>query len=298
MGNIWDKHSGVALRHMTTTPSPATMLAAAQQLEIPKPVAVAAVDVLCGGTATGVVLSGKMGAGKDVLAAKLNTYFTNHPELGINPGHVHQTSDPIRKEYAEVLGLLTECSHNQDTPLKAAQALAGYMGLPTLAAARLTEMLYPQIQTGETIYPHSRTPQNRAALQFLADAGRRSYDPQYWTKQYFQAVYQTIAKNQTAFLTGGRYPNEVGPAQTLGLFTCRIETTEPIRIARIEHRDGFTPDTTTLHDPNECALDNYLGFNLVVLNNADITPTVQTITNHLQQHTQLLNSTYTTHNPT
>ena len=97
-------------------------------------------------------------------------------------------------------------------------------------------------------------------------------------------MFATLAQGRSAFLSGGRYPNEVLPAQSLGIQVVRTEVSREVQIARLVSRDGIAPDLALLDDPNECALDDFVGFNVVVNNDGDLEPTLEIVRAELVEH--------------
>ena len=273
--------SGHVLASMGTTPDVNTMRAATRRLRVPRDVADAAIANIVAGTATGAVFTGKMASGKDTIAeAVANHFFTEGC-----PSVVHRTSDPIREELNEIIRLVAD----SETALEAAITVAEKMELTSDVAEHVTVQLYEPTRDGLPS-AEDRTNTNRHLLQYLADRGRRDIDPQYWVRRCFTKVVEDIASGTTAMLSGGRYPNEVYPAQTLGLFVVRIWVSPETQAARVRARDGIEPDPELFLNENECALDDYVGFNLVVSNDGELAPTIETTVRHLQAHVRAITS--------
>jgi dephospho-CoA kinase len=253
------------------------MLTAARLHKIEYDIAVAAAANILRGAVVGAVITGKMASGKDTVAARvaaLRDATTKHPTV------IHRVSDPIRAELAQANELIANAS-NTDS---AHRALVEVMDMPSEPARHIVDELFEMSRSAE-LNAEVRTNSNRHLLQFLADNVRRAVDPEYWVHQALASVYQELADGaSTAILTGGRYPNEVQPAQTLGLTVIRIEVALEVQIARIHERDGIAPDPALFLDPNECALDEYVGFNVVVENNAEPEPTITVVHEELESH--------------
>lgn len=267
--------SGSVVSSMVTLPDRATMLAQAHLVGVPADVADAAVENLTTLRAAGVVISGKLASGKDTIAASCAE------KLAPTGADIHQTSSPMRAELREIIRLVADSATIGDATDRVIDA----MRVPAEAAAHMAATLFEVTRDPESLpNPDERTDLNRHLLVYHADFGRRAVDPQYWTHQFFQQMYATLAEGRYALLTGCRYPNEIGPAQSLGLMTVRLQVSRKVQEERLWGRDGLTPNPAALDDPNECALDDYVGFNLVVGNDDDAAPTIATVLSHVERH--------------
>jgi dephospho-CoA kinase len=267
---------------MRTSPSAKTVDFAGAHLSVHPDVIERAVEVYRTQQVAGVVFSGKMACGKDTLAAKLNEMLV---EKEYAPAVVHATSDPIRRELGQAIALIQAARSAQQAEIDVAYE----MGLSDHVAKHLAEELYPLTQCG-AVSPHERTDLNRHLLVYLADEGRRSVDPDYWTRLFFADVLSSIADGYSSFLTGCRYPNEIVPAQALGIFTVRVEVSPEVQAARLRSRDNIEPKKEAIENPNECALDHFSGFNLVVGNDDGYEPTLRSIAKSVEPHVSLLRS--------
>jgi hypothetical protein len=270
--------SSVIVSRMHTAPDPSTIYAAAARIGVNQATTRAAIAALASGTVASVVFSGKMASGKDTVAEEVGRSLARH---GISVPIVHRTSDPIRTELDRVISLVTQAT----SPDEAVTSVHAQMGLSASVSQHLAEALYDETRN-ERISADARTDLNRHLLQYLADEGRRSIDPDYWIKQFFGRMLATLAQSSSAFLSGGRYPNEILPSQQLGLMTVRLEVSRPVQEGRLTGRDGLAPNYVLLDNPNECALDDFVGFNLVVDNDGDMAPTIEAITNEVLDHVE------------
>ena len=261
---------------MHTTPDQQTILRAAEALEIGHEVAQLATSALLEGRAVSAIFSGKMGSGKDTLAERISPELTPY---GIAPAIIHRTSDPIRAELNEAISHIITSTSRREATLR----LIDEMALSKAVAAHIVDELFEITRTSRPT-AEERTNVNRHLLQYLADEGRRSVDPEYWTRRCFATMFATLAQGRSAFLSGGRYPNEVLPAQSLGIQVVRTEVSREVQIARLVSRDGIAPDLALLDDPNECALDDFVGFNVVVNNDGDLEPTLEIVRAELVEH--------------
>lgn len=269
--------SGTVIEAMQTIPDQATILAQATMCGLPTAVANAAVSALCSGHVFAAVVSGKLASGKDTIADMVVDHYA---QTGLAPVTM-QTSGPMRAEYRRIIELVGYATSVEG----AAERLHVAMDIPGDPALHLAGSLWPHTRDRDNLpNPDERTDLNRHLLQFHADHSRRSVDPDYWTHQFFAAVLGTVAMGQSVLLTGGRYPNEIGPAQALGMMTIRLAVSRDVQAQRLWGRDGLAPDPAALDDPNECALDGFVGYNLHVGNDNAPEPTVTTVVEHLDRH--------------
>lgn len=230
------------------------------------------------GSVVALVLSGKMASGKDFLAECVSTELSRR---GLPLATIHRTSDPIRAELDQAIAVVRASSG----PAHAVTGLVESMGLPRQAAQHIVTYIYddPGIVNAQ-----DRTDANRHLLVYLADEGRRSVTPDYWVERTMLSMLNTIASGHTAILTGARYPNEILPAQALGMFVARIEVSPEVQRIRLSGRDGLAVRPEVTNNINECALDRYVGFNLVVGNDGAPEPTTEAIVADLTAHGRAL----------
>jgi hypothetical protein len=256
------------------------MLAGAAVLGINPDIATAAIKNMCSGLAVGAIFSGKMASGKDTVADHISLALTRD---GLPAPVVHRTSDPIRAELNAAIAIIAA----SETLSQATDNLVDQMYLPPVVSAEIAQTLFETTRWARPA-AEDRTNTNRYLLVYLADRGRRDVDPDYWVKKCFTEMITTLASGRTALLTGGRYPNEVFPAQVIGLMAIRIEVSPEVQLHRVKSRDGIDPDPSLFLTENECALDNYVGFNLKVTNNDRPEPTVEVILAHIKEHSRQL----------
>ena len=272
--------SGHVVSQMTTAPDRNTMVRAATCLDIDVDVARAAAEMLTSSRVAGVVFSGKMASGKDTVAEEVGHALELY---GFAGAVVHRTSDPIRAELNESIAIIKSCSHRQ----AAVRELVELQKLPEAVASHLVDSLFEVSHSG-TLDANQRTDLSRHLLQFYADEGRRAVDPDYWIKKFFGQVVHTLASGNSAVLSGCRYPNEILPAQALGIMTVRLEVSPTVQALRLGGRDGLAPRQELIENPNECALDDFAGFNLVVRNDTELEPTVAQVTTAVRSHLRVL----------
>jgi hypothetical protein len=268
--------SGYTWMRRDVTATTDSLVGAMRGVQLPGDTLDAALDNMRNAQCVTGVVSGKLCAGKDVIAGLVGDSLSSR---GLANGIVHMTSTPIREELAEVATAISQCS----TKAAAVRSVDVIFGFPEAATAHLVDELFPLTRDGIPDVS-LRTDQIRHLLVFLADDGRRALDPQYWVRKFYTNVLTTLSEGKSAFLTGARYPNEIGPSQSLGLSTTRLVVTRKVQEERLFGRDGLAPNPAALDSESECALDNYEDFNLAVGNDNEAAPTVEVVLDELSRH--------------
>ena len=254
------------------------MLAASAAWGVEPSMAQEAVANLRSGRVASAVFSGKLASGKDSVADAVGVRLA---ELGLGQARVHQTSEPMRRELDEIIAIVGAAPSEDDAVL----SLAREQNLSYLASVEITRVLFEKTR-GALPKASERTDTNRYLLQYLADEGRRSADPDYWVRKFFPTLMADLAEGRSALLSGIRHPNEILPAQVLGIMTVRLAVSRGVQENRLRGRDGLAPNPALIDSVNECALDGFVGFNLVVGNDDDMGATVSCVIDHLIPHVQ------------
>lgn len=216
-----------------------------------------------------IVLSGKMGSGKDTLAPLIFPH---------EPTHHKRYSDSIRQQLQDILTILTYqnirpmvnhyawiLQHKFDIP-----RLAGYNLLMEIERV-IVRQEYPEIK-------NAWAPEWRTALQLL---GSDCHPSHYWSAKVSQECRDSLQDGFNIVLTGGRYKPDVIIPQSQGAIIIRIDADEDVRERRIFMRDNILPTQEQLNHPGETALDDWDGYDIRVDNNYSIEETVRTIQERL-----------------
>lgn len=237
----------------------------------PEAEAFAAAEHVATSRVTGLLLSGRQGAGKDTVAPRVLA------RLDI-PAVQVRVSDAIRSELDVVISHVTAFGKPQ-----AARHIAQDLAIEQRHAEALVEILWPVTRDPRHgITAHTRTAEVRKALQYHGLDSRSGTDPDYWVRACFRRVVSHLAAGTSVYLTDSRYPNEVDTARALGMFCVRLIVDPEVQAARITARDGAPPDPATLNHHGERVLDDYDGFDVVLDNSKSLTDTVDSIAARLQ----------------
>jgi hypothetical protein len=251
-----------------------SVINAALELGVASAVAEGAADNVIAGTAGGILMSGRQGAGKDTVAPLVLE------ACGITDAVQCRVSDAIKDEMDVILEAIT-CQ-----PLDTAVAnVVSAVDLREDHAAQLVRILWDATRVANHgLTGRTRTPEVRLALQYHGHEARIDTHPDYWVKACYQRVLPLLAEGRIVYLTDGRFPREIEMARSIGLFTVRLYVSREAQFARIRGRDGHDPDLASLDHPGETLLDDYEGFNLVIDNSGDLDPVVAEIATRCNLH--------------
>ena len=251
---------------LVTNPAISSITATALGCGVTPDIARRAADNVVSKRVSGLLLSGRQGAGKDTVAPLVME------RLEI-PAVQVRVSQAIRAEMDIAIAYVS--SHSRPN---AADLIAADLGLDVVHAAALVDVLWDATRApGHGVTAYSRTAEVRRALQYHGLESRVASDPTYWVRACFKCVVEHLAEGTSVFLTDSRFPNEVDTARALGMFSVRLVVDPLVQTARITARDGAPPDLATLEHPGERVLDAYTGFDLVIDNSNDVDTTVTAV---------------------
>lgn len=226
-----------------------------------------------------LVVSGKMGSGKDTVAPLLLA------ELG-HPVAEHQYyALPLKNQTDDIFAFLRSGFSVEEFPAlmardrsAAAAALCREFDLPLPAAEFFAGDVLDEVRADPTLHSRSRADIVRLVLQYLGTDVRRAQDPNYWVKLALRPAIEQIADGASVYFTDARFPNEVSVATSLGALTVRLDVSPMVQLSRLSARDGLTevPVDRLLHE-SELALDYYTGFDIRINNDGALEQTLATL---------------------
>ena len=202
-----------------------------------------------------VVVSGKIGSGKDYLTGKLIEELESR---GKTTAH-GSFAAPLKEELGQIINLLKE---NRDlTEAEASELVSKEFGMTAEQAGWLVEKLYPELGIPE-LNGWTRTPGVRTCLQLLGTEIRRAQNPNYWTNRFLE--HANSLDVDYVFASDGRFPNEMDCAIENGGVTFRLDIPEETLQKRRVNRDGIVYTEEQLNHASETALDDYTRFDYYV----------------------------------
>jgi 5'(3')-deoxyribonucleotidase len=208
-----------------------------------------------------VGFSGKMGAGKDFLAAKVREALAGDgAEIGAS-----SFAAPLKGEMNDIIARYSEpdevLARDFDIPLDKMQKLKAFIKDDFAAK-------------GAELNAYDRTPGMRSALQYLGTEVRRSVNDSHWVDKY----HTVLDKDQDfSFVTDVRFPNEADSIVKNGGIMIRLEPSPEVLRERAIKRDGFAYDANAKAHPSEVALDGYGSFDMVLRDGYSIQDTIDNI---------------------
>lgn len=181
-------------------------------------------------------MSGKMGAGKDTIAALIADKLNNYNVVTLSYG------SPIRKEMDEINTYYLKTKDLKKT-------------------AELFEATEENIRSLvsflENTDVYARTHDARLAVQFWGADVRRNQDKNYWINKLIQMIVDFLNDGRSVCVSDVRFINEADSIIALNGKIIRVEVPEEVRLERIRKRDNMTPTKKELEHYSEIILDNY-----------------------------------------
>lgn len=214
--------------------------------------------------------SGKICSGKDFISERVMR------EVAPEAKRIF-FADGLKKEGAQIVQI---CQSHKRIDL-AIKELKNTLKIYENEATYIAEHLfnYPNLAQLNIL---DRSDTSRHILQYFGTDVRRSKDPIYWVKQWWQAVLPLMAEGVSIYCTDCRFTDEADGAKALGFNTFRLEISEAEQNKRHILRTGRNLPLETKEHVSEISLDEYTNFDLKVLNEIPANETVATFVNYLQ----------------
>lgn len=217
-----------------------------------------------------LVVSGKMGAGKDTIAPLVleRLGYTDTKHLAF--------ADPLKNEVNLVIQIIQE----SDTPREAIDLVNEKLN--TTKAFDIVVTLYGDVKNGVVTSGYDKTTTTRLALQYWGTEVRRSQDENYWVKRTIAECNSVMNKNTSVYITDARFPNEVDATVMNGAVHVRLIINEEEQRKRILKRDGIEISPDSLVHTSETALDDYEAALKVDTSGVSVDEVVNTIVDYLK----------------
>lgn len=193
-----------------------------------------------------IVLSGKMGSGKDYVADKLTAHLESQ-DLKVER---IAFADPVRDELDQIANLI-KCFN---TP----KEIAKEMGVSVPEIRHVISLFDEEPTFSRPDFTMDDRPSKyRELMQYWGTDVRRARNPEYWVNKAISTLKEIAPFTDVAIVTDARFANEVRGMLTLkNVFTVRLNADEELREERVLNRDGDAPTVSELNHSSENALDD------------------------------------------
>lgn len=209
-----------------------------------------------------VVISGKMGSGKDTIAPLLM------PALNRVKQSHRFFAAPLKDELNEIILIIQNSASQEEANLRVSR------DMQTNAkdhVAFVIDTLWSPVKSGELKTSYDRTEQSRLALQHWGTQVRRAQDENYWVNRAIRSVSPELAEGISVYVTDARFPNELDAVKEIGGLLIRLDVSPEVQEKRIFDRDGIVISDAARNHVSETAVDDYERFD-VRLNTDDLDP--------------------------
>lgn len=228
------------------------------------------IDSLRSREVTGIVMSGKMAAGKDSVGPALLKQLAKARYTTVSDTSlvIASYAAGVREEVSQVIATITA----QKAKDQAVKTVAASQSIGYTEAQRVVDMLWDACQERpEAVNPYTRTDLSRSVLQLWGTDIRRSQNNDYWVTRALVTAFRQMATGKSVVLCDARFPNEINLARELGFLTVRLEVSRETQIKRLTARDGVPPTKASLEHASEVALDGFTDYDIIYDNNKDAT---------------------------
>lgn len=205
-----------------------------------------------------LVMSGKLGAGKDTIAPIL---MDKLEPLGFEGNRVHESfATALKTEIDEIIQYMREYMSSNDCKMKTLDAIHTKLDAPVWAAAGIWDILHDSVIADASTNSHSRTKSMRKALQYWGTEVRRKTDGDYWVRKTVSTVVGLINSGSDVYITDARFCNELDSMVELSATVVRLDISDAEQDRRIMARDGLKVSKAARTHVSETAADDYDGF--------------------------------------
>lgn len=210
-------------------------------------------------TLRGIVVSGKIAAGKDTIGPLILRRLDPVNEI-VNVAY----GAFLKNEATEVIETIRQMPDATDVEI--AEAVSKKMNVPVENGLTVVRCVIDEIRQGTgPVDGWDKTTGNRRLLQFWGTETRRAQENDYFVNRGIQRVAEHFADNKSVLVTDARFINELEGMTELGFASFRIDVSPEEQQKRFFHREGKgLQHEATLHF-SETGLDDYPHFDSRVL---------------------------------
>ena len=194
-----------------------------------------------------ILLSGKMGSGKDFIAAQLEL------KLKQNNNKVEKIAfaDPLRSELDTIIKMV-KC-------YKTTREIDAEMFVSEDKITHLMELFDQDDEFNRPDYCLENRPKMyRDVMQYWGTDVRRASNKNYWVSKTISILKEVEPFSDYAIITDARFTNEVLSVIKAfpDTFTVRLEADNELREKRVSGRDGERPTNKELLHASETSIDD------------------------------------------
>lgn len=226
-----------------------------------------------------LVMSGKMGAGKDTVTPLVAARLWPGSKI------VHLSfATPLKTEVNNMIHEIRESSDRSD----AVSRVQRLTGVREDQSAQAVDILYDAVMNDPDLDARQHVPVTRRINQWWGSEVRRAQDPDYWVSRARTIIKKELDAGNAVILTDGRFPNEIALVEKMGGATVRVNVTPETQRARIMARDGVEPDEAKMNHVSEIACDGLSGWVVMVdSDDLDVEQTVDAIVDGVSSYEKM-----------
>lgn len=193
-----------------------------------------------------ILISGKMGSGKDYVADRLIEKLSQH-DLKVER---MAFADPIRKEIDYIIDLIKCGSSTKE--------ISKTLNVSEKELDKLIKMLESDSEFYQDGFDMESRPKfYRELLQYWGTDVRRRHNKNYWIRKVKETLLDCAPFIDVAVLTDARFGNEVASMYDFNhVYTVRLQADKQTRKNRVLNRDGEAPIDSELKHVSETAIND------------------------------------------
>lgn len=194
-----------------------------------------------------IVISGKMGYGKDYVGNLLLKTFNNLEKISF--------ADSLKEE---VEFIIKEVNKNTSR-----ERLASIM-MVTIAEIAPIYKAIQNYSNPKDLSIKNKNSTIRFLLQYWGTDVRRKHDVDYWVNKTKLKIRMINQLDKVALITDGRFPNEIQGVSDLKGITIKLDISDKKQKENLLKRDGVLPNKEAFYHSSEISYLDYRNFDLTL----------------------------------
>lgn len=197
-----------------------------------------------------IVISGKMGFGKDYVGNLIKNKYSNIEKISF--------ADALKEEVECIINLIKNNS--------SLESIAKKMNVTKDEVLPIYRAMV-QFDNINELSVKNKNSTIRFMLQYWGTDVRRNNNENYWVQKTVDKILKINKAEKVALITDGRFINEIKGVADLGGITIRLEISKEKQIENLLNRDGVLPNEAAFSHPSETSYLEYNDFNLILSEN-------------------------------